>query len=388
MTDSIHKASGFFTEDPVQSDRLNGLNGVSRSQEGLRDKPSKDRRCLRGGAVMNSIRGQTSKMIDGLALTVEKAGCRALLLTWLAVTSVCLWTLVARSAPTGERGVLASDGNQISATATGISLISNASSEGLAVSVAPLAADKDFSFLQRFQVATFLEYSSSLHESLRERTSSVALDIRPMYKINDSYRIGARFALDRDTSSEAATTTFDNAKVWLIRTATPLTPRFSFEPAVSVKLPTNRFDVQDHSYRGSVGIGASFLFDLQSMTLPISGRVGFSGEKNSHEFVLSGERSPNIEYSLVEIVALTWKMARRWTLAVDGSFTSSWTYRGEVRNRFTLAQRIEYAASGALSFYVGHGNGDSALKANGGESNISIFDERTSAIHTGIGYVF
>lgn len=70
-----------------------------------------------------------------------------------------------------------------------------------------------------------------------------------------------------------------------------------------------------------------------------------------------------------------------WTISADYTHKTRWTYRGNVKASFELTEELEYTINKNYAVAVGHTNSGSALKPNGTDSNIDVFNENNSVVY-------
>jgi len=81
-----------------------------------------------------------------------------------------------------------------------------------------------------------------------------------------------------------------------------------------------------------------------------------------------------VEYDLpgLEGLHLELMFVRNW----------GWTYRGNQSDSFDMYQELSFPVTKKLTVAVGHDNTGDVLKPNGTDSNVELFNPRSSTIYT------
>lgn len=147
--------------------------------------------------------------------------------------------------------------------------------------------------------------------------------------------------------------------------------------------PTNEQNRKGTSFQGagSLGVKLSGAYTFADLSYTVSYR------RNVHEFTVSAAGSPNIRDVVGQTVTADIPLSEKFSLSFAGIYRSSWTYQNSYRQGFSLDADLNFEAVKNLSFNVGTSNEGSALKANGKDSNISFYDEKSSVIRAGVTYV-
>lgn len=241
--------------------------------------------------------------------------------------------------------------------------------------------------LSRTGLVVDLSRTTSLQrEGDVSRVAENSLLLSPSFKLNDSLKLAALGILTQEETGER-NTTFSNLQLGLSYKAIPFNENLSVTPVVTAFLPTDTVNNKNDKFQGGLGVSGRFSIDPK-WKYPMTALYTLGVAKNVHEYTLNAFGSPNIEYKMANALTLNLPIAYGFSADLTGAYTSAWTYRGYVHTRFDLIERITYEATAKWSMYVSHSNGGSAVKANGRDSNIDLYDENTSVISAGTSYVF
>lgn len=232
----------------------------------------------------------------------------------------------------------------------------------------------------RFSAEVALTTSSNFYkQDSLDRENSNDLLLLPGYKLSDRFALGGKVILT-ETKAQEETVTASNAVLGFSIKGPAFTPNLNMGFKVSGIAPTNRESRENDSYRGGFALGSNLVWTRGVF----STAYGLSGTRNIHEYNMSAEGAPNIQYKLNHSldIALT---LRKWTLSASGIYGQGWTYRNFMRQSYGSGFGVEYAATKSWALIASIDNAVGPLfKANGRDTNIEAFDQNTSQISAGI----
>jgi hypothetical protein len=161
---------------------------------------------------------------------------------------------------------------------------------------------------------------------------------------------------------------------------------FKVENRLTATLPTNDEIARDTSYRGGVNLGSDFKHEFKA--IPVDFVYGFGVTRNLHGYELDREGSPNIEYSIIHSIALVGHLGKKVNLLGAMSVKNGKTYVGAEKTTFLGKAGVEVEVTKSFSAGVEINNEGDALKADGRESNISLYNENTTVLGAGLSYNF
>lgn len=77
-----------------------------------------------------------------------------------------------------------------------------------------------------------------------------------------------------------------------------------------------------------------------------------------------------------------------WTFISRNNYNKSQTYRGNTRDTYRFEQAVSYLFHPRASFTFGHVNGGNPLAPNGIDTDVRVFNARTSQLYTSVSYTF
>lgn len=269
-----------------------------------------------------------------------------------------------------EDGVTASTNAEGVTAATGTSVGNLSEAQSLVVSPFSL-------FLET-------EYSGNLYrENDPSREGSLGITLSPTYVVSDKLTFFALANVSQEQVN-ARNTTLSNTQVGASFLGFQLSEKTATLHSLTGVLPTNAELRKTDSYQGGMRLGNG----IGAEAFGISAKYTFYVLRNFHEFNLTAEARANIQYSLQHRLEVAIPVVRRWSVDLSGSHRTGYTYRGANRFNYTFDSTLNYTAAPKWIVFVGTSTDAPALKANGTESNMKIFDEDRSYVRTGMNYVF
>jgi len=142
-------------------------------------------------------------------------------------------------------------------------------------------------------------------------------------------------------------------------------------------LPTNKIDREENSFRGAASARIAAL-------LPMQGIIFLDALKNHHEFDRTATGEANLSYRARVAGGLTYDISPKLFLSGFAFYQAGETYLGDLRTRFHFEQELSLDLGKSRgSVYLSHSNAGDALRANGLDSNIEMFNGYTSSISIG-----
>ncbi|MGE0634245.1 MAG: hypothetical protein AB7O96_17655 [Pseudobdellovibrionaceae bacterium] len=226
-----------------------------------------------------------------------------------------------------------------------------------------------------------LSSSSNMYkEESPDRESSVDLLLLPSLKISQDASLTLK-TIATQTAKQDEKVSFSNTSLTL-GLAGPkwehrnLSTGFSFAGIA----PTNTESREKDSFRGGASLGTKLVWAPAPVTLAYA----IAGTRNFHEYTLSSEGSPNIQYSVTQSLNAELTLGQ-WGLSAEGLYRYSWTYRNFSRQSYASSFGISYAFNDSWSVSTGVENSLGPLfKANGRDTNIRVFDQNQSQINLGL----
>lgn len=160
----------------------------------------------------------------------------------------------------------------------------------------------------------------------------------------------------------------------------------TFRPSISTVLPVTKRSIERDQLQGSISGGIAFgikpdgVYNSDGVW---SLMIGLTAGRNFHTYEEDINGKVLNQYSSNQSLDLGYEIAG-FSFSVSYLHRSRWTYQGNIRDSFMLAQEIGYGLSDNFSVNMGHSNEGSMIKANGYESNLDVIDENNSSVYLGI----
>lgn len=239
----------------------------------------------------------------------------------------------------------------------------------------PKAPESPWSFVFNLETA-----SNLMKEGTYEHSALTSLQASATYKFNKMTSINATAVVVRE-HTEQENTNFDNSSIGLKFTS-PVSKNVDWYNSINGILPTNHYAQDQSSFQGS----ASYISGLSFKNLiwDSSGTTGVSLSRNFHEYDMSADGVYNVRNTGSLILSYSLPLLGELALDTMFKYTEAWLYNDDTRGKFFFSAELTWAFTPKFAVYVGTSNEGSALKPNGVDSNIQVFDETTSVICAGI----
>jgi hypothetical protein len=237
---------------------------------------------------------------------------------------------------------------------------------------------------KRLSVSTGMEYSQKIAvEEQGQRESSTDFALALGYKTSALSTLTAKATVSKENNGPK-NTSISNTQIILGIKGYNFNDRLKSAHALTGVIPTNEKSQKQDRLQGAVVISNGFTYTIPS--IKIDYRLGLS--KNFHEFDHNADGKANIEYGLSNSLALDIPVYKAFHISLDTIYRNSRTYRNFSRSSFGFNADLNYDFTEKLTINLGTSNEASALKANGTDSNISAYDDKSSVIRAGLTYVY
>lgn len=222
---------------------------------------------------------------------------------------------------------------------------------------------------------------SSLHElEAVDYQLSSNVSLIPSYKINERLTLTALFGFDMP-HTYARDFVASNSKISLGHKALTLSNDIKWLPKVGLILPTNENDRLKNTFLAGMTIEPSVLgtalVGKQKFDLTYRPRLA----KNFHAFDRNASYGANTEYSLSQLFALSYGLAKGIQLGMDFNYNMNWTYQGAFKSFFVMGQSISFVMADQVNVSLGHSNSGNALSPSGRGTEIRVFDKHNSTVY-------
>ena len=237
---------------------------------------------------------------------------------------------------------------------------------------------------KKFSLITGLEYSQKVEvEENTERESSTDLSFMATYKINDLYNVSAKTALTQENNGPKNSSISDSTVGFTVK-GVKINDQWITTHAMSSILPTSETSQDRDRLRAAIAItnGVSYSGDL------LKAKYSLGLSKNFHEFDQNAEGTFLNEYRITNLISLIVTVSDKFSVSVSGLYRISYTYDKIDRYGFGTFGDLNYAFKEDLFTNLGVSTEGNALKSNGVDSNINIYDDTASVVRAGLTYVY
>lgn len=241
---------------------------------------------------------------------------------------------------------------------------------------------------KRLQIVVQAQAMSNLYQAdSGERSANSRIAFAPSHKVGKSLRIGTSTSAIQQTEP-VAKGSISNTRLTVTHVPVALSEDTVFIPVAGGVAPTNEDDRKFNSYNGGALLEGTLITNFTILGSPFAGVTGLALAKNFHTWDRTNTGAANINYKADLYFGVEKALTRKLTFLLDGDYIYARTYVDTLRTQFAIGQSLTWEENKTWSFTIGHSNGGDALKANGTDYNISVFDGNTSVVYANIRAVY
>lgn len=239
--------------------------------------------------------------------------------------------------------------------------------------------------VSNWSIPLTIEAAETLHTNDDyAKKSGISIEIKPIYKINKELKLTSILSASKEYTGEQRSE-LDNWSSGLTYSRL-LSSRTVGLLNTTAFFPTDNKLREETTYQGSASIGAGFNF--QRMVFGSELLTMLSYKLNFYEFSQDFEGRFNIRESATALLGFSVPL---WSEKVSFESTfrygSAWSFAGTQSYKFVFDAGFTYAPTEKLSFSIGTNNEGNALKSNGTDSNIELYNAESSAVRMGFTYL-
>lgn len=237
---------------------------------------------------------------------------------------------------------------------------------------------------KKFSLGTSIEYvQKNAVDAVGDRERSTSVSILPGYKIDDTFKASGRIDINKDHFGPEDTTVSD-VTLKLGIAGYKINDQLKTAHSISTVIPASEASKKVARLQSSVGISNGLSYE--NTILSISYALTLS--RNFHEYNFNADGAANVEYRLGNSLEIRIPITDKFSISTLGIYRIGRTYGGFERYAFESHSDLNYDFTDKLAMNLGTSNGGSALKANGVDSNIEVYNENTSETRLGLSYTY
>lgn len=235
-----------------------------------------------------------------------------------------------------------------------------------------------------FGLSLGLEMSESIAKTeTSPKENILSLALVTSYRLTELVKASAKFGLYKENFGQRQTKA-TNGTITFAFKGFNLNESFSTTHNVAAIVPLAEETVKRDRLRTGLSLSNGLKYQSDYITLGYTILLG----QNFHEYTFNADGTANIKNRLNQSIDITVPIVENLSLTTAGIYRMGWTYGGFNRYSFSFDADINYDFTKNLSVNLGTSNEGPALKANGTDSNISLYDEDTSVFSMGVSYVY
>lgn len=230
-----------------------------------------------------------------------------------------------------------------------------------------------------------LENSQNLYNDVN-KINSTELTLWPTFKLGES-SLSILVSISQDHQGVQNSTLSNTAVTWTLPSVKDLAGGLKWAPSLSATLPTDREAYKNNRLQGGLAVISTLGKSKETSSIPLDMAWSIRLGRNIHEFNLSAEGEPLVEYSLRNRLSFEYYFTDAVTVSLLSDYLLGRTYGGVIRPKFANALDLNLEVIKNWVVNMGVSTDGDALKYNGTDSNIELFNENTSVLRLGITYV-
>ena len=219
-------------------------------------------------------------------------------------------------------------------------------------------------------------FSLNMSYSSKKYISSLSTGVT-QYHTNYSYPFEA----------SKGSTDYNNTTLSIARKSIPINHNYSYSYKLKSTVATSYYDRRYSSLQAGIGASANLNQKTQLFSLPISLGYSLGVNRLFHKYTRSSFDTANIKNIFLGQFSLSHKFAKNFSFSFSGGLTYYQTYQNSLLEAFNFSQSLSYAFKENTEVSIGLTNKASTFNA-AGESNIALFDERSTSFYGSIAHTF
>lgn len=237
---------------------------------------------------------------------------------------------------------------------------------------------------KRLSIVAALEYGQKIAiEERGERESSTDFALAISYKISDLTSLTTKAVLSKDNVAQKNTTLSNTTLILNIKGYT-FNDRLTSAHSITGVVPTSEQSQYQDRLQTALSISNGLTYLIPAIRVDY--RLGIN--RNFHELNVNANGKPNIEFTLTNSLALEVPVFGNLSFITSGAYKNARTYKNFDRSSFIFTAGLNYDVTDTFGVSAGMSNDGNARKANGVDSNIAVYDAKTSVISVGLAYIY
>lgn len=232
---------------------------------------------------------------------------------------------------------------------------------------------------KKWNVTVTFDHTTSLHrESNYKKIAQSSIIINPIFNLKNNLRLSLKTSLSKDHVGYQDTN-LSNTSLSLKFPNKSLNKNNTLLTSIISTLPTSESAYRDTSFRGSLGISNVL---INSSINKVTGLYFLSLKKNFHKYQTTNLFTENSEYLLSSGSLLSTAINGDINISVSGFYNLGWSYTKSLKTSFSISEELTYTIDKNSYISLGHSNSGNALRANGTDNNIEVFNSDSSIFYS------
>jgi hypothetical protein len=238
---------------------------------------------------------------------------------------------------------------------------------------------------KKFSLGLGIDYSaSSVQEEATEREANIEYSLSPSYQISESLTVVGSFSVVQQQFGARESLVGDSGLCLCIK-GFEFSEELKSAHSIRSLLPTSQKSQETDRFQGGLRVGNGITASLGSRVELI---YDLGIQRNFHEFTVNSEGEANLQWQVRHRLDFNLKLTEQLSLKSWGLYTQGSTYKNSSRYGFSTDISAELKVTEEFGISAGFSNDGAALRSNGVDSNISVYDDKSATYHGGMSYTF
>lgn len=239
------------------------------------------------------------------------------------------------------------------------------------------------SFLSKLSTSLDLTYNTDNKTfDQKNKSSNIDFTLNPAYPLSKLDRLSLVVSANKDLKDQRNLTYADSylghSRDFYKNTDLGL----KINGLTRIYHPTSEESQKNKTLKTKLYFAPQIAIDLsKKASIPVNITYRPYYQQSFHKYKVAYDGTSNIQTSISHRLILDLSIGEMFAITLDNIYGRSFTYYGNSKDSFNLDQSLQYSLNEKLNFAIGHNNSGNALKANGKDSNVELFNKNNSTFY-------
>ncbi len=216
----------------------------------------------------------------------------------------------------------------------------------------------------------------------KDKTSNLDFTLTPAYPLSRADKLLLVISGNKDLKDERKFTYADSYLGYSKTLYKNSDSLISLSGITRIYHPTSEESSNLKTLRTKLFFAPQLMVDFaKRSTMPLALTYRPYYQQSFHKYKTAFDGQSNVQYSLSQRLIFDFTLGELFGITLDNIYGRSFTYQGNSKDNFLFDQSFSYSANKDIQFSVGHNNSGNALRANGRDSNVELFNKNKSTFY-------